>query len=80
MSRTATRTDISAARVRALVLVAGLGAGANGNQAFTLTATGSGPVAGYTYTINQVGARATAAHPKGANAACWSIRGSTCDS
>lgn len=57
-----------------------LGAGANGNQAFTLTATGSGPVAGYTYTINQVGARATAAHPKGANAACWSIRGSTCDS
>lgn len=48
-------------------------------QGFDATATGNGPMAGYTYTINQVGLRATAAHPKGANAACWTTRGSTCD-
>ena len=46
---------------------------------FTVTATGSGPLAGYTYTINQAGARATTAHPKGAVATCWSTRGTTCD-
>lgn len=48
-------------------------------QGFDATATGSGPMAGYTYTINQVGARATTAHPKGANAGCWTTRGTTCD-
>jgi type IV pilus assembly protein PilE len=47
---------------------------------FTATATGSGPVSGYTYTINQLGARNTSAHPKGAVANCWTIRGGQCDS
>lgn len=54
---------------------------ANNGQTYTATATGSGPMDGYTYTINQAGARATTAHPKGANAACWSTKGGTsCDS
>jgi len=48
-------------------------------QVFTATATGSGPMAGYTYTINQTGNRATTAHPKGANTTCWTTRGTTCD-
>jgi type IV pilus assembly protein PilE len=48
-------------------------------QAYTATATGTGPMAGYTYTINHQGARATTAHPKGSNNACWTIKGSTCD-
>lgn len=49
-------------------------------QGFTATATGSGPVSGYTYTITHTGARATTAHPKGANANCWSSKGGTqCD-
>lgn len=53
----------------------------NAGQGFTATATGSGPLAGYTYTINHLGARNTTAHPKGVpSTACWSIRGSTCDS
>jgi type IV pilus assembly protein PilE len=47
---------------------------------FTATATGSGPMTGYTYTINHQGARSTTAHPKGTPAtACWSTRGKTCD-
>ena len=48
-------------------------------QAYTATATGTGPMAGYTYTINHQGARATTAHPKGANTACWSMKGTACD-
>jgi type IV pilus assembly protein PilE len=49
-------------------------------QAFLITATGSGPLAGYEYTINQAGARATTDHPKNAGTmTCWSIRGGTCD-
>lgn len=48
-------------------------------QGFTATATGSGTMAGYTYTINQAGTRATTAHPKGANTSCWTTRGTTCD-
>lgn len=53
----------------------------NNGQNFTATATGSGPVNGYVYTVNQAGARATTAHPKGANATCWSTKGgATCDS
>lgn len=49
-------------------------------QGFKATATGSGPVAGYTFTINHAGARATTAHPKGANTSCWSSKGGTqCD-
>ena len=51
----------------------------NGTMGFTATATGSGPVTGYTYTIDHLGARATAAHPKGSNTTCWTTRGSTCD-
>ncbi len=49
------------------------------NQVFTATATGSGQMAGYTYTINQAGNRATTAHPRGTNATCWTTRGTTCD-
>jgi type IV pilus assembly protein PilE len=54
----------------------------NGGQGFTATATGTGAMAGYAYTINHQGARATTAHPRGAPAAaCWSIRGGgQCDS
>lgn len=49
-------------------------------QGFTATATGSGPVAGYVYTIDQNGTRATTAHPKGAPVGnCWSLRGGSCD-
>jgi type IV pilus assembly protein PilE len=52
----------------------------DGGQGFTATATGNGPVAGFTYTINHLGVRATTAHPKGVPAAnCWTTRGSTCD-
>jgi type IV pilus assembly protein PilE len=51
----------------------------NNGQGFTATATGSGAVSGYTYTINHLGVRATTAHPKGSNAGCWTMRGSTCD-
>lgn len=48
-------------------------------QGFTATATGSGAMDGYTYTINQAGTRTTSAHPKGANAGCWTTKGTTCD-
>ena len=51
-----------------------------GGLSYTATATGSGPVAGYAYTINHQGTRATTAHPKGTpSTACWSIRGVQCD-
>jgi type IV pilus assembly protein PilE len=49
------------------------------NQSYTATATGSGVMNGYTYTINSAGVRATTAHPHGANAACWTTRGTSCD-
>lgn len=49
-------------------------------QGFTATATGSGPIAGYSYTVNQAGTRNTTAHPKGLPAtACWSVKGHQCD-
>jgi type IV pilus assembly protein PilE len=48
-------------------------------QGYTATMTGTGTMAGYTYTINHQGARATTAHPKGANATCWTAKGNTCD-
>lgn len=48
-------------------------------QGFTATATGTGQMAGYSYTINQIGKRVTTAHPKGSNATCWTLRGSVCD-
>lgn len=51
----------------------------NVNQGFTATATGTGSMAGYTYTITHTGARSTTDHPGGANANCWSLRGTTCD-
>ncbi len=52
----------------------------NSGQGFTATATGSGQMAGYGYTINHSGVRATTAHPKGVPAStCWSVRGATCD-
>jgi type IV pilus assembly protein PilE len=51
-----------------------------GGTGFTATATGSGPMSGYTYTINHQGARNTTAHPRGTPAtACWTTRGGTCD-
>jgi type IV pilus assembly protein PilE len=52
---------------------------ANAGQTYTATATGSGLMVGYTYTINNTGARATTAHPKGANATCWTLKGTACD-
>ena len=49
-------------------------------QGFTATANGSGKMAGYTYTINHQGARNTTAHPNGTpSTACWSMKGSVCD-
>ena len=49
-------------------------------QGFTATATGSSTLAGYTYTIDQLGVRRTTAHPKGVPAtACWSTKGAVCD-
>jgi type IV pilus assembly protein PilE len=51
----------------------------NGGQGFLVTATGSGQMSGYTYTVNHQGARATPAHPKGANTTCWSMKGTVCD-
>ena len=48
---------------------------------FTTTATGSGPLAGYTYSIDQDGTRKTLAHPKGLPGSdCWSVKGAACDS
>ncbi len=53
----------------------------NSGQGYTATATGSGSMAGYTYTINSSGTRNTTAHPKGTpSTACWSLKGTVCDS
>lgn len=43
------------------------------DSAFTVTATGLGPAAGFVYTIDQQGNRATTGVPSGwtANATCW---------
>ncbi len=47
---------------------------------FTATATGTGRMAGYAYTVNSAGVRATTDHPKGTNATCWTTKGgSACD-
>lgn len=42
-------------------------------SSYTVTATGSGPAAGFVYTINQSGVRATTGVPSGytTNASCW---------
>ena len=53
---------------------------ASSAQTYTATATGAGQMAGYTYTSNQAAARATTAHPKGANSTCWTTKGAVCDS
>jgi type IV pilus assembly protein PilE len=48
---------------------------------FTLQAVGSGPVTGFTYTINQISVRATTAVPAGWNTStsCWVMKkGATC--
>lgn len=44
--------------------------------AYTITAAGAGPMAGFTYTIDQNNARATTTAPAGwgTNANCWAIR------
>jgi len=52
---------------------------ATDGKSFGASATGSGKMAGYTYTIDSSGNRATTAHPKGANTTCWTTRGGTCD-
>ena len=50
------------------------------DQGFTATATGAGSMSGYVYTINHQGVRNTTAHPNGVpSTACWSTRGTTCD-
>lgn len=52
-----------------------------GGTGYTATASGNGPLAGYSYTIDSTGTRATVAHPKGVPAGnCWSIKGTVCDS
>lgn len=53
----------------------------NGGQGFLATATGltGSSMAGYAYTITHQGARATTAHPKGANNTCWTMKGTVCD-
>jgi len=53
---------------------------ANGGQTYVATATGTGTMSGYVYTLNNTGARVTTSHPNGANATCWTIRGSVCNS
>jgi type IV pilus assembly protein PilE len=50
-------------------------------SAFTLQAVGSGPVNGFTFTINQTDVRATTAAPAGWNTStsCWVMKkGATC--
>jgi len=52
----------------------------NAGQGFVATATGVGIAAGYVYTIDQSGNRATTAHPSGSLLAnCWSLRAGSCD-
>lgn len=52
---------------------------ASDGKSYVATATGSGQVAGYAYTIDSSGNRATTAHPQGAVATCWTTRGKSCD-
>jgi prepilin-type N-terminal cleavage/methylation domain-containing protein len=51
-------------------------------QGFKATVNGSaaGGLGGYTYSVDYRGRRATEAHPKGANANCWTVGGTKCDS
>jgi type IV pilus assembly protein PilE len=52
---------------------------ATDGKTYSASATGSGQLSGYAYTIDSNGNRATTAHPQGANASCWTTRGTTCD-
>ena len=52
---------------------------ASDGKSYSASATGSGQVAGYSYTIDSSGNRATTAHPLGTNSSCWTTRGKTCD-
>ncbi len=47
---------------------------------YTLTATGSGPVAGFTFTLDNTGTRATTAAPSGwtTSTSCWTSSRSGC--
>ncbi|MCL2346328.1 MAG: hypothetical protein FWC58_10825 [Desulfobulbus sp.] len=49
---------------------------------YTIVATGSGPAAGFVYTINQAGVRATTSTATGwggASTSCWNVReGGSC--
>ncbi len=54
-----------------------------GGTGFTATATGTtgGVMAGYAYTINNLGTRVTTAHPRGVPASnCWTTKGAVCES
>jgi type IV pilus assembly protein PilE len=52
----------------------------NAGQTYVATATGVGSLVGYAYTIDSNGNRATLAHPAGVpGQACWTIKGTTCD-
>jgi type IV pilus assembly protein PilE len=49
-------------------------------QGFITTANGQNSMAGFSYTINHQGTRATTAHPRGIpGTVCWSTRGGSCD-
>lgn len=52
-----------------------------GANTFTVSATGTGPMAGFVFTVNEAGTRATTGVPAGwtANANCWvTKRGGAC--
>jgi type IV pilus assembly protein PilE len=53
-----------------------------GGQGFLATVNGAvaSGLDGYTYTVDHRGRRATVNHPKGANANCWTVGGTKCDS
>lgn len=51
----------------------------SGGQGFTATATGRNPMAGYTYTLNDLGNRVTTAFPSVTGShTCWLIQGTEC--
>lgn len=51
-----------------------------GGQGYTATVTGSGPMSGYSYSIDQDAVRRTTSHPKGTPSTnCWTIKGVSCD-
>jgi len=50
----------------------------NGGQGFTARATGQGTVSGYSFSIDEQGARQTLAFPGVGTANCWMIRAGSC--